>query len=344
MRSSSREKRQEYKYISLFTFILILVFIFSFCIGRYFISMPLLLKVLSSKFIDIQPTWPNVVETIVFKIRLPRIIASLLVGGVLSLSGAVYQGIFKNPLVSPDILGVSSGASFGASLAILLSYSSFAIQITSFIFGLIAVGLVYLIGLRIKEDPLISLVITGVLVGSIFSSLTSLIKYIADTNDKLPKITFWLMGSLSDITLGDIKAIIIPMVIGLVPLYILRWRLNVLSLDEDEARTLGLNTRVIRSLVIISSTLITASAVSISGVVGWIGLVIPHLCRSIVGPNYMVLVPSSMLVGAIYLLMVDNLARTLASVEIPIGILTSLLGASLFIILFIVSRREKIRC
>lgn len=173
--------------------ITIVIFIFSFGIGRYLISIKLILKVLLSKIINIRSDWPETIETIIFKIRFPRIIAALLVGGSLSVSGAVYQGIFKNPLVSPDILSVSSGAAFGASLAIFLSYSNFGVQVTSFIFGLIAIGLIYMISSRIKQDPLISLVITGVLVSSIFSSLTSLIKYVADTNDKLPTISFWLM-------------------------------------------------------------------------------------------------------------------------------------------------------
>lgn len=313
--------------------ITIVIFIFSFGIGRYLISIKLILKVLLSKIINIRSDWPETIETIIFKIRFPRIIAALLVGGSLSVSGAVYQGIFKNPLVSPDILSVSSGAAFGASLAIFLSYSNFGVQVTSFIFGLIAIGLIYMISSRIKQDPLISLVITGVLVSSIFSSLTSLIKYVADTNDKLPTISFWLMGSLSDVALNDIKILIIPITIGIISLYLLRWRLNVLSLDEDEAKTLGINTKSIRTMLILSSTLITTSVVSISGIVGWVGLVIPHFCRAIVGPDYMVLIPATLLLGGSYLLIVDNLARSMATVEIPLGILTSLIGAPLFILL-----------
>lgn len=283
----------------------------------------------------IQQTWTHIIETVIFKIRFPRIMAALLVGGSLSVAGVVYQGIFKNPLVSPDILSVSSGAAFGASLGIFLSYSKTKIQIMSFVFGLFAVGLVYLISSRIKEDPLISLVITGILISSIFTSFTSLIKYVADTNDKLPTITFWLMGSLRDIAFKDVKPIIIPIIIGIIPLYILRWRLNILSLDEEEAKTLGLNTNRIRMLAIICSTLITASAISISGIVGWIGLVIPHLCRLIVGPDYMILIPSTIIVGATYLLIIDNIARSVATVEIPLGIITSLVGAPFFIFLLI---------
>lgn len=320
--------------------ILILIFIVSFTIGRYPLSISLLVKVIASKFLPIVKTWPDTIETVIFKIRLPRIIAAILVGGSLSVSGAVYQGMFKNPLVSPDILGVSAGAAFGAASAIFLSFTSVGIQITSFVFGLTAVILVYIISKRIREDAIISLVITGVLVSSIFTSLTSSIKYIADTNDKLPTITFWLMGSLSNVSLRDIKSVIIPIALGIIPLYILRWRLNVLSLNEDEAKTLGLNTGKIRFIVVICSTLITAASVSISGMIGWIGLVIPHLSRMIVGPDFRILLPTTILLGSSYLLIIDNIARSVATVEIPIGILTSLVGAPFFIFLLVTNKRS----
>lgn len=320
--------------------ILIFIFIISFTIGRYPVSIGLLIKVLISKIAPIVKTWPDTIETVIFKIRLPRVFTAILVGGSLSLSGAVYQGMFKNPLVSPDILGVSSGAAFGAAVAIFLSFSTVGIQITSFIFGLIAVTLVYAISSKIKEDPIISLVITGVLVSSIFTSLTSSVKYIADTNDKLPTITFWLMGSLANITSKNLKSIIIPIAIGTIPLYIIRWKLNVLSLNEDEAKTLGLDTGRIRFIVVICSTLITAASVSISGMIGWIGLVIPHLSRMIVGPDYRVLLPTTILLGGSYLLLIDNIARSVTTVEIPIGILTSLVGAPFFIFLLLTNRRS----
>lgn len=331
-------KKNAYNYILLI--ILILTFLLSFAIGRYPIKIHTLFKVFFSKIFPIERDWSNTIETVIFQIRLPRIIAGLLVGAALSVSGAVYQGMFKNPLVSPDILGVSSGAAFGASLAIYLSFNRVGIQITSFVFGLFAVFLVYIISRKIKEDPIISLVITGVLVGSIFTSLTSLIKYLADTENKLPTITFWLMGSLSSINSRDLKAAGIPIILGMIPLFILKWRLNVLSLNEDEAKTLGLDTDKIRLIVIISSTLITAAAVSISGMIGWIGLVIPHLGRLIVGPNYEILLPSTVLLGGTYLLLIDNIARGLTTVEIPLGILTSLVGAPFFLILLLRSKRR----
>lgn len=334
------EVKQKYYYPYIFLFLLIGIFLFSFAIGRYPVPIRLLLKVLFSKILPITKTWSDTIETVVFQIRLPRIIGAMLVGASLSVAGAVYQGMFKNPLVSPDILGVSAGSAFGASLAIFLSFSTIGIQISSFVFGLIGVFLAYLISTKIKEDPLITLVITGVLVGSIFTSLTSLIKYMADTNDKLPTITFWLMGSLSTITHRDIKTILLPIALGMIPLYILKWRLNVLSLNEDEAKTLGLDTDKLRIVVVICSTLMTAAAVSVSGIIGWIGLVIPHLSRMIVGPDYRVLLPTTIILGSSYLLLIDNIARTLTTVEVPLGILTSLIGAPFFIFLLLTNKRS----
>lgn len=334
----SKEGNTRKIYILLIIFIGI--FFFSFTIGRYPISIKLLLKVLLSKVFPIAKTWSDTVETVIFNIRLPRIIGAVLVGTALSVSGVVYQGMFKNPLVSPDILGVSAGAAFGACLGIFLSFNNSAIQLSAFIFGLIGVSLAYLISINIKEDPLISLVITGVLIASIFTSLTSLIKYFADTNDKLPTITFWLMGSLSNISMRDIKIVSIPIIISIIPLYLLRWKLNVLSLNEDEAKTLGLDTKKLRIIVVICSTLMTATAVSISGIIGWIGLVIPHLSRIIVGPDYRVLLPTTIILGSSYLLLIDNISRTLTTVEIPLGILTAIIGAPFFIFLLLTNNRS----
>lgn len=335
-----KNKKNKYYPIYIFSIILIGVFLLSFVVGRYPIPINLLFKVILSKLLPIEKTWNQTIETVIFQIRLPRIIGAILVGGALSVSGAVYQGMFKNPLVSPDILGVSSGAAFGAALAIYLSFNKAGIQITSFALGLFAVFLVYTVSSKFKEDPIIALVIAGVLIGSIFTSLTSLIKYLADTENKLPTITFWLMGSIASISPKDLKMVIIPIVSGLIPLFILRWRLNVLSLNEDEAKTLGLDTDKIRLIVVICSTLLTASAVSISGMIGWIGLVIPHLGRNLVGPDYEVLLPASLLLGGTYLLLIDNIARGLTTVEIPLGILTSLVGAPFFLFLLLRNKRS----
>lgn len=273
-------------------------------------------------------------ETVVFNLRLPRIIAAMLVGAALSTAGAAYQGMFKNPLVSPDILGATAGAAFGASLAIYYSQSGFIIQVWAFLFGLAAVLLAYLINLKLDYDPTLGLVLGGILVSTLFSSGTGALKYFADANDKLPAITFWLMGSLSSVDKWDLLKALIPLLIGFIPLFLVRWRLNVLAFGEEEARTLGINTKQLSFIVIISSTLITAASVSIAGMVGWIGLVIPHLARAIVGPNYRTLLPVTFILGATYLLLVDDLARCLGSVEVPLGILTSLIGVPFFILIF----------
>ncbi|HLR21939.1 MAG TPA: iron ABC transporter permease [Tissierellaceae bacterium] len=339
MKITDKKMIESHQYIYLFSILLITLFFISFRIGRYSVDGRTLIKVFLSKILPINKTWNDTIETVVFQVRLPRILGAILVGASLSAAGAVYQGMFKNPLVSTDILGVSAGAGFGAALAIFLSFNNVGIQIFAFIFGIIAVALVYIISSKIKEDPLIALVIIGILIGSIFSSLTSLIKYLADTEDRLPAITFWLMGSLSSIKLKDIKSILVPIVVGILPLYFLRWKLNILSLNENEAKTLGLDTERIRIIVIICSTLMTAAAISVSGVIGWIGLVIPHLGRLLVGPDYRILLPTTILLGGSYLLLIDNIARGLTTVEIPLGILTSLIGAPFFI--FLLLNRER---
>lgn len=333
---------KESKKASIFPFVILLIAIFllSFTIGRYTIDIVTLLRVFLSKIFPLEKNWADTIETVVFQVRLPRIMAAVLVGLSLSLSGVVYQGMFKNPLVSPDILGVSAGSAFGAALAIYFSLSTTGIQLSAFIFGTVAVALVYFISQKIKADPIMALVIIGILIGSLFNSFVSLIKYLADTEDKLPAITFWLMGSLSGVMAKDVKAISIPILLGIVPLFILRWRLNVLTLSEEEAKCLGLDTGKIRLIVIISSTLMTAAAVSVSGIIGWIGLVIPHLARILVGPDYRVLLPATMMLGSSYLLLIDNMARSLTTVEIPLGILTSLIGAPFFIFLLLKRGRE----
>nr|WP_071522329.1 iron ABC transporter permease [Moorella thermoacetica] len=317
----------------------LLVFLLSFPLGRYAISPGQLLTILAAKVFPIEPTWPATMETVVFQVRLPRIIAAMLVGASLATAGAAYQGMFKNPLVSPDILGASAGAGFGAALAIYFSLGVVGIQVSSFLFGLLAVGLTWTLSSRIRRDPILILVLAGILIGTLFSSGTSLIKYVADPYDKLPAITFWLMGSLAAITPRDVWTALVPILAGMLPLYLFRWRLNVLSLGEEEARSLGLDTGRLRLIVILCSTLITAASVAISGMIGWVGLIIPHLARMLVGPNYRELLPAAILIGSAYLLLVDDLARVLTSVEIPLGILTSIIGAPFFLYLLLNARR-----
>jgi iron complex transport system permease protein len=271
-------------------------------------------------------------EIVFLRVRLPRVAAAALVGAALAGAGTAYQTLFRNPLVSPDILGVSSGAGFGAVLGILLSLTVIGIQALAFVFGLATVALVYLIAASLRgHDRTLVLVLSGVVVGALAGACISLVKILADPYDQLPAITFWLLGSLAGVKLADL-AIVAPLVAaGLVPLVLLRWRIGVLSLGDDEARALGVDVPRLRAIVIAAATLMTASVVAISGVVGWIGLMIPHIARMLVGPNFDRLLPAAMLLGAAFLLLVDTLARTLARIETPLGILTAVLGAPFFL-------------
>lgn len=271
-------------------------------------------------------------STVVLNIRLPRVFAAVVVGSALAASGATYQGLFRNPLVSPDILGVSAGASLGAVIGIFLSLSVPAIQIVSFLGGLAAVLAVYAIGGLIRgRDPILMLVLAGVAVGALVGAGISLIKILADPYDQLPAITYWLLGSLASVTLTDLAFILPSVMVGGALLFMLRWRVNLLSLGEDEARALGVETRRLRPVLVVAATLITSAAVSVTGVIGWIGLVVPHVVRMVVGPDFRLLLPASMVVGAAFLLVIDLLARSVAATEIPLGILTAVVGAPFFL-------------
>jgi iron complex transport system permease protein len=271
-------------------------------------------------------------EIILFQIRLPRLCAALMVGAALAAAGAMFQGIFRNPLVSPDILGVSTGAGLGASLGILLSWSVIAIQAFAFVGGLVTVALVYLVAGAVRgREPTLVLVLAGVVLGSLAGALISLVKILADPYDQLPAITFWLLGSLASISAADVRATLPAILLGLVPMVMLRWRVNILALGDEEARSLGVNPAQLRTILVMAATLMTAAAVAIAGVIGWIGLIIPHMARLLVGPNFSVLLPTSLLLGAGYLVLVDMLARSLSATETPLGILTAFLGAPLFL-------------
>lgn len=313
--------------------LLIFLIIISFQLGRYPIPAKEVLGIALSKIYPIEQFWMDRVEMVLINIRLPRIILACLVGCCLSAAGAAYQGVFQNPMAAPDILGASAGAAFGAALAILNYGSSFMITVSAFFFSLLTVTLVYLISKKVKGKSILGLILSGIIVSSLFSAATSFIKLVADPTDQLPAITYWLMGSLAGAKISDIKFAIIPMAIGLVPLFLLRWRLNVLTMGDDEARTMGVNANQIRFIVIICATLTTAASVSVSGMIGWVGLVIPHLARRLVGNNYNHLMPASILFGAIFLLLVDDVARNLLTTEIPLGILTAFIGAPFFIYL-----------
>ena len=304
----------------------------AFAVGRFSIAPGELATILWAKVSGGTHSLPAAYDAVIFQIRGPRVIAAMLIGAALAGAGAVYQNMFRNPLVSPDILGVSSGAALGAVLAIFLSLPILAIQGFAFAGGLIAVAMVYFIGNAVRgHDPILALILTGVVVGTLLGSGIALMKTLADPYNQLPAITFWLLGSLSSISPADLWVAVPLVLAGLIPIFLLRWRMNVLSLSDDEARALGVNVARLRLIIVTSATLITAAAVAISGIIGWIGLLIPHAARLLVGPEFARMLPLSLLLGACYLLAVDTLARTMANVEIPPGVLTALVGTPLFL-------------
>lgn len=323
--------------------LLVALFFVSFMIGQYPIEPVGVLDIIGSRIFGYECSQDSMAQTILWKVRLPRICAALLVGAALSIAGAVYQGLFKNPMVSPDILGASSGAGFGAALAILLSLPYAFIQINAFVFGIVAVGLAYFVCQCVSrgKDAILMLVLGGMIVSTLFSSFITLIKYVADPDSKLPEITYWLMGSLSTISTDDLLFLIPPIVIGVIPVAILRWQLNAMAFGDEEAQAMGLNVKRLRGLFILAATLLTAASVAVSGMIGWVGLIIPHMARFIVGPNAKMLLPMSLLLGGGFLLLVDNVSRNLFTVEIPLGILTSIIGAPFFFYLLLKRKREQ---
>lgn len=302
--------------------------------GKYPLRLADLLDSLASHLGGTSEPPAQQIETVLWQLRLPRILTALLVGGALAAAGAAYQGMFRNPLVSPDILGVSAGAGLGAVLGIFLGLPLPWVQLLAFVGGLLAVSLVYLLASRIRRhDPVLVLVLAGVALGTLLGAGISLLKILADPYSQLPSITFWLLGGLNGVGFADLASAAPLMLAGLLPLALLRWRINLLSLSDEEAAALGLNISRIRLLLILSATLMTASAVAITGIIGWIGLVVPHMARLLVGPEFSRLLPASLLLGASFLLLTDTLARTLAGIELPLGILTALIGAPFFLLL-----------
>lgn len=311
------------------------LFILSFRLGRYGVDAGTTCRILLSHLLPLEQTWTGNEYTAVLNIRLPRIVLACLVGCCLSSAGAAYQGVFQNPMASPDVLGASSGASFGAALAILAGLGNQGTTLSAFFWSLATVVLVYLVGQRAPGDRVLNLVLAGMVISSLFTAATSYLKLVADPTNQLPQITYWLMGSLSGTRMGTVRFAAVCMAVGLVPLLLLRWRMNLLTLSPDEARAMGVHTDRLRLAVILSSTVLTAAAVSVSGMIGWVGLVIPHLSRRIVGSDCRRLMPMACLFGAAFLLLVDNMARCLTATEIPIGILTAFVGAPFFIYLMV---------
>jgi iron complex transport system permease protein len=312
--------------------VLIAGLLLALTVGRYPVSLGDLVSVLLAKAGGPRGDISPAVESVIWQVRGPRVMAAMLVGAALAVAGTAFQGLFRNPLVSPDILGASSGAALGAVLGIFLSLGVFAIQAIAFVGGLVAVGIVYVIGAAVRSrDPILVLVLTGVVVGSLFGAGVGLVKYLADPYNQLPAMTFWLLGSLSSTGVPDLLPLFGPVAIGTAVLIALRWRMNVMSLPEEEARALGVATGPLRIAIVAAATLVTSASVATAGIIGWVGLVVPHLARSLVGPDFARLLPAAAILGGGYLLLIDTLARTLAQVEIPLGILTAVIGTPFFI-------------
>ncbi len=301
-------------------------------VGRYSITIVDIINSLlpeSLSFIDIDPN----IKTVIYNIRLPRVLIAALAGSGLAVSGAAFQSLFSNPLATPDTLGVATGASFGAALGIILGFDSIGIQSCAFIVGIACVGLVYFISKVKGERSMVMIILAGMVISSLFQAMVSLLKYTADPQDTLPQITFWLMGSLSGVGFEELMLGSPFIIIGIIIIFLLRWKMNMLSLHEDESKSLGINLKVVRLFTIMSAALITASVVSICGNVGWVGLLIPHISRMIFGNNNKSVIPASIGFGAIFMIVIDTIARSATAAEIPISILTAVIGAPFFIIL-----------
>lgn len=305
----------------------------SLLVGRYALSPGQLVHMLWTRITGGAADWPLSDDKVVFAVRLPRVAAAALVGAALAVSGAAYQGMFRNPMVSPDILGASTGAGFGAAVAILLGAGYFGISAAAFCCGLLAVAAAWLVSRLSKADQAVALILAGMMISSLFSAGTSFVKLVADTQQQLPAITYWLMGSLSSIKDKDVVFLAIPVALGMIPLFFLRWRMNLLTVGEEEAQSMGVNTRRLRGAVIVCATLLTSASVAVSGMIGWVGLVIPHFCRMLFGYDYRRLIPAGALFGAAFLLAVDDIARLVTTGELPLGILTAFVGAPLFLYL-----------
>lgn len=332
---------KHYKTIILSCFLLLAaIAVCAILLGQYTINLSDFCTIIASKFQGTLDQSLKTADFVIFQVRIPRVILAAMVGAGLSISGSALQGTFQNPLVSPDLLGVCSGAGFGAALGILISGGvGLFTSILSLFFGLASVLLVFFLAGTKNNAETLSIVLGGIIVSSIFSALISLIKYVADSSETLPAITFWQMGSFANVTYTDIRIAVNPVLCGIIGLYFLRWKINLLSLGDEDCYTLGINPNRTRWLVILFSTVTTVGCVTVTGVIGWVGLVIPHICRKLVGVNHGYLLPVSCLTGAIFMIIVDTVARNLTAAEIPIGILTALIGAPFFAIIY--NRRRK---
>jgi iron complex transport system permease protein len=320
-------------YISVSLFALMVLFFVSLMVGRYTISWENFWGIIFGKS-DV----PAIDKNIVINLRLPRTIVAMLTGAALSVSGLVYQEMFNNKLVSPDLLGVSSGASVGAALAIVLGLTGFAVSGFSFVFGLLTMFITLAISKVFKSPSSVFLLLAGVIVGGFMTSATGLFKYLAKSDRQLAEITFWLMGSFSSATYESIWYLLPVVAICTTLLFLFRWRINILALGSNEANSVGVNYKALRMLVIICATLLTASTVAISGVISWIGLVIPHITRLLVGRNTKKTIPLAICIGAIFMLIADILSRSFTSTEIPLSVITGFIGTPIFLALLYFKR------
>lgn len=332
-----KQKKKNYFVMLMLILLMLAVILISLLLGRFSITVRECLGILASKLLPVEPFWTQIQDNMLWLVRVPRVLIALLVGAALSVSGTAYQCIFRNPMAAPDILGASTGAAFGAALAILTGRSNTEITVWAFLSSIACVALVLLCAKICKGNPIISLVLSGIMVGSLFSAATSYLKLIADPNNTLPAITYWLMGSISGANMAKLSYVWIPMLIAFIPILLLRWKINLLTMDDDEAKTMGINTGRVRIVVILCATLLTAASVSVSGMIGWVGLVIPHIARRMVGNDCRILIPTAALTGGIFMILVDDVARNLYTTELPLGVLTAFIGAPFFI--YLMARR-----
>ncbi|MDO4555802.1 MAG: iron ABC transporter permease [Lachnospiraceae bacterium] len=336
----TKTERKFFLWMSLLIVLLVVLFFLSFLIGSYSIEPQIVWDVIRSRFMNVPAYWESAIEKIILQVRIPRVLLAILVGGSLSVSGASYQTLFQNPMVSPDILGVSAGAGFGAALAMVREGSWAQIQFSALFFGLIAVGIAYFISSFYGRTEITTLVLSGVIVSSLFQALLSVVKTYADTDSQLPSITFWLMGSLGKGDMTDVMFMLPVTIVCMLILFLFRNQIDVLAAGEAEAMAMGVNVKVIRMIVILTSTLMTVVSVSICGIIGWVGMVVPHISRIFAGARYARLIALSFLVGSTFLLLMDNLIRGVGEVELPLGVLTALVGTPVFALLLIRSRKE----
>jgi iron complex transport system permease protein len=312
--------------------VLIIALLIAFAVGRYPVSLGDVVSVIAAKLTGGTPDVPAAAADVILHVRGPRVLAAVLIGAALAVAGTAFQGLFRNPLVSPDLLGASSGAALGAVIGIYFSLGIFAIQALAFFGGVVAVAAVYAIGSAVRSrDPVLVLVLAGVVIGALLGAGVGLVKYLADPYNQLPAMTFWLLGSLAATSPADLIPLFGPVAIGTFVLAALRWRINVLSLPDEEARALGLPVVPLRIAVVAAATLVTSASVATAGIIGWVGLVVPHIARTLVGPDFGRLVPAAALLGGGFLLVIDTIARTVSPIEIPLGILTAFVGTPFFI-------------